>query len=126
MSKLKYVNKLLQQNDLTDYIKSIEENIQLSPSEELKERILKRCYEYSACNKPQKALKFIDIIKVACFVLIIIICTELFMTSSYATTKTSNIKTATEENFYKITIKLDELSNKFSNYILDYNLKGEK
>lgn len=123
MNKIKYINNLLKEENLDDYILSIE-NSNISSPTDLKEKILNKCY--SSVKASKRKIKFIDAIKVACFTLIITICTELCMNASYATTKDTNISLNTRENIYKITDKLDKITRKISDYILDFNLKGEK
>lgn len=132
MNKLEYVNKLIKKNDLSDYINQIEENNLISPSDDLKDKILQKCYNYAELNtnsrhtqNSKQNLRFIDFIKVACFVLIITLCTELFMNATYASTKINSNKPNTQKAIYKISDKLDDLSKELSDYILSYNLKGE-
>ena len=54
MNRLEYVNKLLEKDDLTQYIKNIEENSSISPPKDLKEKILAKCY--GKVNKSENVL----------------------------------------------------------------------
>ena len=134
MNKLEYVNNLLEKEDLTEYIQNIEKNSSVSPNKDLKEKILAKCYnsEIENLSKENKKqiykfnLSFYDILKVACFTFVITLCTELFMNSSYASLdKENNVQTKNNITIYKITEKLDTAINKFSDFMLDNNLKGE-
>lgn len=132
MNKLEYVNKLIEKENLSDYINQIEENMLISPPNDLKDKIIQKCYDYENLNKTDKHIKtskykfkFIDILKVACFALIITLCTEVFMNATYASTKANSNKPNTQKLIYKISDKLDNLSKELSDYILSYNLKGE-
>lgn len=124
MNKIKHINNLLKEENLDYYIHSIE-NSNISPPADLKKKILNKCYSYNDAKSYRSKIKFIDALKVACFTLIITICTELCMNASYEA-KETNISLNTRENIYKITDKLDKISRKISDYILDFNLKGEK
>lgn len=136
MNRLEYVNKLLEKDDLTQYIKDIEENSSISPPKDLKEEILAKCY--GKANKSENvldekenkvykfSLSFSDILKVACFALVITLCTELFMSSTYATsTKEENVQIKNKIAIYKVTTKIDCAVSKFSDFMLDNNLKGD-
>lgn len=131
MNKLEYANNLLKKDDLSDYINQIEDDNLISPPADLKDKILKRCYNYSVDSKDNNVkktkakIKLIDVIKVACFSLIITLCTEIFMNATYASTKSNVKQNRTQKAIYKISDKLDDLSKEFSDYMLNFNLKGE-
>ena len=130
MNKIDYINILLEKDNLTDYIAKIENNTSIYPPEDLKQRILSTCYINNVTKKCttrlNKKYKFTDIIKVACFTLIIAICTEAIIHADLNSSNTNEFKSTAEKIINTITFKLDELTKKFSNYMLDFDLKGEK
>ncbi len=133
MNKLEYVNKLLESDDISSYIETIEKNTSISPPKDLKDKILNKCYNSVATNEninKQKntsifKLSFTDVMKVACFALIITLCTELFMNATYASTKENNTQLKSKNTIYKISDKIDNAMKSFSNFMLNYDLKGE-
>lgn len=128
MNKLDYVNKLLESDNISDYIKNIEKNDSISPPSNLKNKILSKCYNYSNNTKVsynKRKITFIDIIKVACFALVITLCTELFMNATYASTKVNNKQFKNNDTIYNICNKINNIMSDFSNFMLSSNLKGE-
>ena len=127
MNKLDYVNKLLEKEDFSDYINALENNDLISPPSDLKEKILNTCYnntEDTYINSKYK-LDFINVLKVACFSLIITLCTELFMNATYASTKKNKEQIRIQATNCSIKKNIDSTMKNFSNFMLSYNLKGE-
>lgn len=130
MNRLDYVNKLLESDDLCEYIKSIEKSSSVSPPKDLKQKILNKCYNFNDITNNQtisNSFKYslADIIKVACFALIITLGTELFMGSSYASTKSANTQMKNKQIVYKISDKIDCAMENLSGFMLNNNLKGD-
>lgn len=130
MNKLDYVNKLLDADDISDYINKIEKDNSISPPSDLKDKILKTCYSSTINTKTEakatkRKISFIDVIKVACFALVITLCTELFMSATYASTKETNSKTKNNDAIHKVYNKIDNVMSDFSEFMLNSDLKGE-
>ena len=129
MNKLEYVNKLLETDDLSNYINKIENDNSISPPNNLKDKILINCYNSITCNKQKtinyKKIAFLDIMKVACFALIITLCTELFMNATYASTKTNDVHLKNNDKIYELCDKVNNVMTEFSDFMLSSNLKGE-
>lgn len=130
MNKLDYVNKLLDADDISDYIHKIQNDNTISPPSNLKDKIIAKCYCTLNNAKQQgkvtkRKITFIDIIKVACFAIVITLCTELFMNATYASTKANNHIQKDNDTIHKIRNKINNVMSEFSDFMLTSDLKGE-
>jgi len=127
LNKLDYVNKLLDADNISDYIHEIENNNLISPPSDLKDKIIAKCYynKSKEIKVTKRKIALIDIIKVACFALIITLCTELFMNATYASTKTNDNNLKRNEAIDKIKNKINNIMSEFSDFMLTSDLKGE-
>ena len=131
MNRLDYVNNLLKNDDLSDYIKEIEHDTLISPPDELKDKILKTCYgsDYNTNSNKAKIINynfiFLNVFKVTCFSLIISLSTHLLVKLSFASNSSYNQTIAEEKITYKISDTMNSAFKNFSNFMLNYNLKGE-